>query len=184
MNETEAFIKYEKTTTMLDISSKILAATMFLALVVSSILGFALYGTTNFTVCFYVAAAAGVIYAFVAMPIWIITQRRRDNVELCRSYQKVLGRNPSNAVAEIREATGVKDEKIVENFARLEALGFFDEIFIDKQNKIVNCGHLDKKKCDFVCHICGGKNEKSGIESEKCGFCGAIAEREEGNYGN
>ena len=69
MNETEAFIRYEKTTTVLDISSKILAGAMFLTLVVSSILGFALYETAKFTVYFYVAAGAGVIYAFVAMPI-------------------------------------------------------------------------------------------------------------------
>lgn len=179
MNETEAFIRYEKTTTVLDISSKILAGAMFLTLVVSSILGFALYETAKFTVYFYVAAGAGVIYAFVAMPIWIVTQRRRDNVELCRSYQKVLGRNPSNAVVEIREATRVKDEKIVENFVRLQSLGFFEGLFIDKQNKIVNMGCGCEQKNEFVCPVCGGKNEVGDSDSKRCSFCGVIAEGEE-----
>ena len=57
--------------------------------------------------------------------------------------------------------------------------GFFEGLFIDKQNKIVNMGCGCEQKNEFVCPVCGGKNEVGDSDSKRCSFCGVIAEGEE-----
>ncbi|MCH5164255.1 MAG: hypothetical protein J1F36_04485 [Clostridiales bacterium] len=178
MQETAQFIKYEKSSVAMDISSKILAAALFLAVIVSAVLGFVLYDETYFNIYFYITIAAAIVYVFVPLPIGIVAQKRKHVLELYRSYATVLSRNPRNAVTEIRESLGTDEAHIVDNFIKLNEKGFFESIFIDKEQLIVNSGNIDMDSREYTCPVCGGTSSVAEGGADVCGFCGAIQEKE------
>ena len=178
MQETAKFIKYEKTSIAMDVSSKVIAAVMFLTVIVSAVLGFVLYDETYFNIYFYITIAAAIVYIAVALPLGIVAQKRKNELALYRSYATVLSRNPRNAVAEICESLGTDAAQIVDNFVDLNEKGFFASIFIDKEQLIVNSGNIDMDSREYTCPVCGGTSTVPDGGADVCGFCGAIQEKE------
>lgn len=176
MQETEAFRKYQRAAVVLDAVSKVIAIAAFLTVMASSVLGIVLFEKINPKTCFVIAVAASGTFAFVAVPLIFVSQQKKNAVKLCRSYLKVLGRNPKNAVEEIHEALGTAFEKIVEDFVKFKKMGFIDELFIDSESNVVNSGLNNER--EFDCPVCGGKTVIKQGEEDVCGFCGAIKEKE------
>lgn len=187
MIQTEKFLKYEKTTNGINIASVIIAVVAFLTIagglgllfLVNSVSAFGDETQSNdSSVLIFSVIAVGVgLFAFVALPLRIVGLKRRQNVALCRSYERVLSHDPHNAVEEIHQATGEKNEKIVADFKKLNALGFFSDLHINEEECVVNRGETSELR-EFVCPACGGVTMiKNGCD-DTCEYCGAIAEKE------
>lgn len=180
MQETEAFISFEKNTKIMDIMFKVIAVVMVVVAIAASVIMVLSLnsGESLFGIYFYIAAAAVAIYVFVALPLGLVTLGRKSLIALYKAYSKVLGHRPRNAVDEIWEGRGTPKEEIVNNFERLNSLGFFENIFIDKEQLIVNIP--EQEGHEFICPVCGGQTIIQDGDSV-CDFCGAIKEEENNN---
>ena len=175
MQVTETFLAYERSTTVMDIISRVLAVFLFSAVIVTAVLGLVL-GEGAFNVYFYCTAAAAVIYAAVAFPLGIVAYKRGGNIALCRAYSRVLNRDPRNAVTVIHEGLGVPEKEVVASYKKLSEMGFIENVIIDEEKMLV-CLESEAPDREFVCPVCGGKTLLSGDE-DVCEFCGAIKEKE------
>lgn len=181
MQETDSLKKYEKNTYTMDILSKVFGAVFSAITVVMLVLGFVLSSSLSFNVFFYVAIGCACMSLLIPIPLGIISNKHKKIIALQRSYSTVLSRHPNNAVDEIWEKLGVQREVIVADFIKLSSMGFFDDIFIDEQQQIVNMGVNGEKKEEFTCSACGGKTLTAEGNANICAFCGAINEKESVN---
>lgn len=175
MNETTAFIEYERKTKILTISSFVVMAISLLATILFGILGLTLGEEGTFPPLYFGMIGGAVIYFAVGLPLNFAARKRRSVVVRYNALSKVLMRNPHNSVAEISEALGIEPRKVVSDFDELNKLGFFERLSIDTDNLKVDLYTGEKET--FVCPNCGGTNEIELGSEQECAFCGAINEK-------
>ncbi len=174
MNDTPAFIKYEKTTRALKIGATV---TMIISLL--CVLGGGiseLFLRNDFVVPFCLVAAGCVVYAAM-LPLYFIANKRRAVIVRYNAYKKVLMRNPHNSVAEICEVKKVEPDVVVADLEMMVKSGFFEGLSVDVEGKKADL-FTGAEKQIFVCPVCGGKNHIDIGDEQKCEFCGAIKEKE------
>lgn len=178
MNETAAFVRYEKRTAVMSVLSIVFAAVFLASVCIFAVLGLVLGGGEQFPIYYWFMLGSAVIYAGVALPLNFIANRRKVNVTLYRAYAKVLVRNPHNSVAEISEVCNRTESAIIADFVKLKELGFFDEIEIDDENKRVSVGSpACEERNETVCPKCGGKMVSRDDSAYVCEFCGVVSEK-------
>lgn len=171
MKETEAFVRYEKRTRIMNLVFKIGSIVLLATSLILAILNLTLRLDPTLDIVVLVLL---LVYFVVMLPMLMVTTRRRTNVVLYRSYSRVLARNPHNSVGEISASCGMRPEKIVDDFMRLNALGFFEGMTIDKAACKVDLDTGETTGAEFVCPMCGGKTVLSEGQEHKCAFCGAV----------
>lgn len=173
MNETPAFIIYEKKTKAL----KIIA----LVLMVASLVCVAIFGILelimNESSPFYYGILVGTVFYALTLPLYFIAKKREAIIIRYNAYIKVLMRNPHNSVTEISEVCKVDPKVVVTDFDMMNRLGFFENLKVDIENRKVDLICAEEKRV-FVCPICGGTNQIALDGEQICEFCGAINEKE------
>lgn len=179
MEETKAYINYQKKTKVMKTFATAVGGIMTAVAVVALLVGLIFFaGSDGFMVGLYVIFGALIVVIGLCLPLLLAAKKRKDILDLYVAYSRVLRHNPHNAVSEIVESRGAKKEDVINNFVMLNSLGFFDEIFIDEKEFVVNSGHDEKPSHEFKCPKCEGVTAIEDGKENVCAFCGTIKEDE------